>query len=383
MFERALLLATATVSALLVTAVGPRPLRAQSDVAALRRQYDAVESRRIVAASALDSLRRAARRVLDDSLLAGGRTVAFVSAQLTLDDRERLSTALRDEWRALERAFGASAPLLLDGIAWKVEAMLRRGVRGDLRLEFESPLGGSRYVMLSSPIDARVVARVSRRVAAEQATRLHPVLAAYVGDGGVTFDSLGDERVAAARDLALAGSALGRRCLEGATNDCRRVLRPTEGASVLNRYFEPGDWPDLARRARSPSSGDRTEWNRAREECVERGEREVCEAVLRAATPPVPFRREVRGTFVVDALLAGGEKGLERLVAARGDFLGDPIGLLAHVAGHSDESLAASWQARVAVAGREASRHPVAGVLVSSVAWGLLLLGGATLRRPS
>jgi hypothetical protein len=363
---------------------GAATLEAQSDVQQLRRQYEALELRRAAAGKALDSLRRAVSRVLSDSLIAGGRQVRFVKEHVSASERAAIVLALEAEAARLRAEFGASASLLADNRPWDIEEyVVRRTATNEFRLEYQPAYGGLKYVFLDRPIDARPIEIVARSMAAGNATRLHPLTTRYVTDGA-TFDDSGDELARAAESLALSGSATGRRCAGGSIPDCRLVLGGASDKPYLERFFEPVDWPELVRRARRtpPNAPSPSTWAADRERCLEERTGEACEALVRVVPPRFPFGASVRATFFVEGVRLGGEAGLQRLVAARDEYANDPVGLMAHVAGVPADSLIARWRNRVIEQGRLASHDPIVPVFLTSLAWGGLLLMGATLRRP-
>jgi hypothetical protein len=259
--------------------------------------------------------------------------------------------------------------------------VVRRTGRRGYQLDYTPAYGGRKYTALKRPIEARPIEIVMRSTAAANASRLHPLTTRYVLDGA-TFDDAGDELARAASNLALAGSATGRRCLQGAIADCRIVLGERSELTFLARFYEPGDWPALVRRVRSKPEDAPANWSAERTRCLEEGTADICGPLMPFVPVRYPFGAAVRATFFSEAVLAGGEQGLQRLVAARGAYADDPLGLLAHVAKLPEDSLIARWRTNVAEQGRLASRDPIAPVLLTSLAWSGLLLFGASLRRP-
>jgi hypothetical protein len=382
----------AILSAFVMLVAGATGSEAQSDVQRLKQQYDALEARRVVAASALDSLRRAVARVLDDSIEAGGRRVRFVGEQMNETNREILTQTLIAERAWLESKFGAHAATLVDSSAWDIEQArayrsfaprLRRRTPTvvGLRLDYVTPAGAKRNVVFKLTIDTLGLQSVARAVAGERATQLHPTLQAYVRSG----TTLGDAREPEARasqSLALAGSVRGRRCRQGSIEDCRVILAGPTDVSSFSVYFDESDHHEMVRRAAAPRPNASAAVKEDRERCLESRATDACAVAAQRVASRYPFRDVVRTSFAAHALMMGGAAGLDRLVAARGSYEDDPVGLLAHVADVPVDTLVAQWQARVAESGDLATRDPIAPVLFTTLAWSSLLLVAATARRP-
>ena len=348
------------------------------DAAEARAALVAGRVRLAVALAELDSLRKARTAVLDDSVRIGGRLVRYPSDALPEDGRAWLVDGIEAAQEALVERFGARATGLVDTNAWEIR--VARAVLPYRQVDLFAPLIDGRNIYLSGKlkIGAQEVRAVALTAAGAQAARRHSTLTSYAGT--MSFDDEDSRFVRAARNLALGTSSVGRRCVAGAVGACRVVLSPARGAPPLSVWFSREDHRAIVAasemRRRRDSVGVRQ-----REAC-RGGDDEVCDAIVARLEITYPFREDVRATFAAHAVLAGGEAGLARLDAARGSYADDPLALLVHVSGLSEERLIAEWQQRITSAAATAAQPPVAPFAISAAFWCGLLLLGASRRRP-
>ncbi len=367
--------------ALLVAAVPT--LSAQtgpSDVAALRRQYEALAARQRVAGEVFDSLRNARTAPFTDSLVAGGRRVRFIDGQLSAHDQAVLTGALEQVAAELTAHFGERSGVFNDTSSWSLQPRTGRAVRRYLRVDRGVRRQNFPYHHFALPLDSAAVVPVARTAATGALPTLHPWLEQYFR-GGFQLDSAWGGFAWAGRSLAISGSTIGRRCQAGSLADCRTVLDVTAKGSYIERFYTPGDWPDLARRLGKPRNVPDSVWTAAQDACVKRAESDACRRILTWQPPPLPFQDNVRTTLAVQALLLGRGPGLDRLLAAHDAYKDNPIGFFAHVAGVPEDSLIDIWRQRVDAAARAEVRQPLLPVFLTSLAWGGLLLLVTTRRR--
>lgn len=362
----------------LVTLCLPLAVGAQSDVGYLRRQYEAVEARRAVVGTELREFRRRANNLFDDSVQIGARRVAYVRAQLTAEDLDRLRRVLDAESARLRAVFGAGAEALQDSARWTLESDRTRFKRRWL-LKTTRRDGRAVHQTLAVPLDSAEVALMAKSVATSALAGLHPWFLRFA-KGEVPLDSAGDAYAQAASALALRGSSVGERCLRGSLADCRTVVAPDWSRPALDLFYEPADYFGLARRAVRPSPDARSARNQQRARCLEEGDLEVCTALLRAANLGYPFPQDVLATFAVHAALLGGEGGVARAQAAGEEYAGDPLGFFAHVAGVPADTLLQSWQRSIVASREVASERPVWPLGLSSMVW-IGLFGFVATRR--
>jgi hypothetical protein len=354
--------------------------RAQhDDRAQLRRSYEVLTSRQVLLAERRDSLVKATRRALTQEFTAGSRRVRYREGDLSPEDSARIASALAAVEQELRVTFGATTPALLDSADWEYVPNLSRMRRGFASLRFVAPGGSGRHLSIRGAVNTAEIRTAALSLAGAQAGTLHPELRAFapvIGALAVSPPQL--ER--ASRSLALAGSSYGRDCLKEALAACRRVLEPPPSLGLVDQFFTADDFAGLARAGTRPRIATDTAWYTQRARCVETGDRESCEHAARGRRLQDPFRGEMRGTLLIEALLTGGEAGLRRLLAAGDRFRDDPIGLLAHVSGLPAEELLGRWQSRL-VESLTLSRTPVVPDVLATFAWCGLLFLAATVRR--
>jgi len=195
-----------------------------------------------------------------------------------------------------------------------------RESRGTLGMLRTLRINGVSSIQMSRPLSGGRLTAVILALAGAQLPRLVPALESYAG-ANASFAGDDDRFEMVARELALTDWAVASGCLRGG---------------------------DLAR----------------------------CRQALMPATP---LSMLVRGSFVTHALDVGGPQMIARLSA---DTTSDAITLLSRGAQLPADSLIAGWRRRT-VAALERSRPPAGALVVSTAAWGLLLLGLATSRKPS
>lgn len=375
---RALVLAGALIA---LTSPGVvRAARAQ-DLDALRRELDIASAREVQAQRNVDSLRRDRTAVLNDSVKASGRLVRFNANALPTNDRARLLEALDSAARSLEARFGASAPSLMDSLPWELRSSrVRMGSARVLEM-FAPTIDGRRLgVAFRLPMPMDDITALALGAAGAKAATGHPTLERFART--MSLETTDGRYVRAALNMALSNSAVGRRCAAGAIGACRTVLSPPDGPSPLSVWYARGDYRSIVAasqptRARRDSAGVRS-----REACLRNGDDAECERIVSEMQLTYPFHENVRGTFAAHAVETGGAAGLERLRAARDRYVDDPIGLLAHVSGETEDDLIKAWQRRLHAAAVADSQPPVVPLAISAAFWCALLLLGASRRRP-
>jgi len=373
----------AVMAVVLLCGVAVPALLAQSgpsDVAALRRQYDALAARSEVSRELFDSLRNARTAPYTDSLVAGGRRVRFIAGQLSERDQAVLTATLEKVASELAAHFDDRATVLNDTSSWSLRPRAGRAVRRYLRVDRGATRAAFAFHHFVLPLDSAAVVRVALEAATGALPTLHPWLKQYLRSG-FQLDSAWIGFAGAGRIIAISGSTIGRRCREGSTADCRIVLDASIKSANFELYYAPEDWPDLSRRLPKPRGIPDSVWTPNQEACARRAEVDACRRVLTWQPPMSPFQHNVRTTFVIHAILMGRGPGLDRLLAASDAYTDDPIGFFAHVAGVSENVLIDTWRQRIDAAARAEVRQPLLPVLISSLAWGGLLLLVTTQRR--
>lgn len=343
--------------------------------AELRHRLEEVRASGALADSSWKLAVRTAAARRTEHVVAGGRRVAYDPDLFLESDRVRLGEGLeRGRARLIER-FGGESALLLDTTAWFV-APGPRWIGFPAVIDLRTSVGADRVVMsLGSPIDPEEVERFVLQVAGQAIPALAPALDRFAGsDLGLAPT---ESRFAmAGREMAISWAATGRRCATGSVAACRAVLTPQSGSEPLSLHFEPEDWRAVVTAGRMPAVGD-SAFFAFRRACLAGNDRD-CATIVGKVGVPDPFSSGLRATFVLHAIELGGRDALGQIRRAAE---ADPNALLAAVAGVPPDSLIASWQRRTAQA-LEDERQSLVPVTLSVAGWSLLLLVGASRRKP-
>ena len=343
--------------------------------AELRQRLDVVRARRALADSNLTLARRASAARRTDFVVAGGRRVAFDPEVLSAPDRVLLDEGLeRGRARLMDR-FGADGALLLDSADW----LVARGPRWlgiPSAIDLRTSDGAERLIArLRSPIDPEQVEAFVLRIAGLAIPALAPTLSHY-GSSDLGLAPAEYRYAEAGREMAISWAAAGRRCATGSVAACRAVLTPQRSDGPLSLHFEPADWRAVVTAGRMPALTD-SSFFALRRACLAGNDRD-CAMIVSKVGVPDPFSAGLRATYVLHAIELGGRGALGQI---RGASETDPHALLAAVAGVPPDSLIASWQRRTTQALNDEREHLVP-VMLSVTGWSLLLLLGASNRKP-
>lgn len=371
--RRALACAAGAAFVLAFVAGTPSALPAQS-ADSLRARLGRVSAARALADTTVRRLEqeRSARRTA--RIRSGGRTVAYDPALLTPEDSGGIAAGLALGLDRLVERFGEEGRTLVDSATW-----VAVGIPwwfGQRRVELRTATSGAAESLhLPRPLDPE---RVARFVLQAAGASLAPSSAALSAWSPWSVSLAGEEvRFAeAGRELALSWAAVGRRCSAGSALACRRALEPVPGEDRLGLLFDASDWRAVVTASPLPALTDSIFFSRRRA-CLA-GDDPACAQIVARLTPPDPFSGGMRATLIMHAIDLGGRDALRRF---RSSTEREPVPLLAEVAGVSEDSLIMSWQRRTAVA-LTAERRGAIPLSLSVAGWTLLLLGGATFRRP-
>lgn len=373
MSEHRALACTRAVLALALVLCGPSLLPAQS-ADALRARLEhvrAVRARSDTTVRRLEQERRARRTA---RIRSGGRTVAYDPTLLTPEDSARIAEGLARGLDRLVARFGEEGRTLIDTVTWV--AVRVPWWFGQRRVGLRTATSGAAETLnLPQPPDPEWVARFVLQSAGPALVPGSTALNAWSPWSVSLADE--EERFAeAGRELALSWAAAGRRCSTGSVSACRRALEPVPGEDRLDRLFDASDWRAVVTASPLPALTDSTFFSRRRT-CLA-GNDAACANIVSQLTPPDPFSGGMRATLVMHAIDLGGRDALGRF---RSSTEREPLALLAEVAGVPEDSLIMSWQRRTAVA-LAAERRGVIPLSLSVAGWSLLLLAGASFRRP-
>ena len=311
------------VASALTLAASDAGAQVSLSTAELRARTDSMQVRARAADSAYRRALRQRRGAAAETLVVAVHGFKIVATEGMLSARERkvLAEDVRKAFTTLARDFGAESVALVDTTTpWRVRES--RGTLGMLRTLRINGVSSNTQVniQMSRPLSGGRLTAVILALAGAQLPRLVPALESYAG-ANASFAGDDDRFEMVARELALTDWAVASGCLRGGDPDrCRQALMPATPLSML-----------------------------------------------------------VRGSFVTHALDVGGPQMIARLSA---DTTSDAITLLSRGAQLPADSLIAGWRRRT-VAALERSRPPAGALVVSTAAWGLLLLGLATSRKPS
>ena len=356
----------------------PASLAAQSDAATLRARLDTVSRNRTIAQAeykADAAMRRAARPT--DTLQIEGVRVLVRADQLTDIERASISEGFKLAIEHVRQRFGPGSVALVDTSSWQVESA--RGYRPQFSMARLVVIGGhaQHTQLLRRPVDAHEVRRMVLKHSGENLARVVPALAYAVSAASLEFTT--QAREGAARELAMSWSSPARRCHTGSLPDCRRVLTNFAGDAALGAWFDPPDHRAVvASRTGEIAQEDAARWT-LRKKCLD-GDDPACTQLAQTMTTPFPLSTSVQATFVEHALESGPPEMLARMAAD--STTTDVIALLARGSGIPEDSLIATWQRRNADA-LVASHPSPYPIVLSTAAWGLLLLGLATRRKPA
>lgn len=351
------------------------PSRASAQSAdSLRARLQHVSAAAARADTTVRRLEREGRARRTARIEAGGRRVAYEPGLLSARDSTRIAEGLALGRDRLVERFGEEGPAMLDTAFWVAREapwwLSRQGI--EIR---STASGASAQVLLPRPIDPARVARFVLQTAGAALLPGSPALEAW-SPWSVSLANEEERFAEAGRELALSWASVGRRCSTGSAPACRAVLEPVPPHDRLRLLFDQNDWRAVVTASPLPALSDSAFFSHRRA-CLA-GDDAACARIVGQLTPPDPFSGGMRATLVMHAIDLGGRDALRRFRATTGQ---EPLPLLATVAGVSEDSLIVSWQRRTAVA-LAAERRGVIPLSLSVAGWSLLLLGGATLRRP-
>lgn len=311
-------------------------------------------------------------RVYDSALRRGNFTIAYAAGSLRDADTTAIGEGLRRADAQLRARFGADGAALAVGV-WSVERRAgRRAFNNNLLLENSD--GSLARQSLASPVDPREVERFVIAQAGAHLVRITPALRGYAGWAVFQHTRELDEELA--RRLATSWAASGRRCAAGALDACATVLTPFDPSTAIAAHFEPRDYRTVVASGRLPALSD-SAFFVARRACLD-GSDSSCVSIIHTVLAPDPHNEMVRGSLLAHAIELGGTAAVTR-AAERADA--EPLVALAHIAGVPADSLLASWHRRTFSALDEKRSRTELPLLLSSIAWGGLLLLAATRRK--
>ena len=339
----------------------------QAREAALRHEIAQTDSARL----------RAEGRLPDRIIRVEDVAIAYAAGTFSARDSAIVAAGIADGLTSLRARHGEVGVALARGARWAVRPATR--FRSNLVVGYELDRSDSRVgnAWLPRVFDARDVARIIIGFAGERLTRQVPALASYNGYGVLQPDGRTDAEVA--RRLALSTSATTRRCWAGAIAACAVVMAPFDPGAPVDRYYAESEYRHVVRVAALPGIGDSVFFAHRRR-CLDDSTGVAlasCESAIRRLALPDPLNPMVRGSLLAHALRLGGRDALTR--AGERQDLG-AIGLLGHIAGVPEDSLLRSWRRSIGESLARERDPNEAALLLTSIAWGGLLLA-ATLRR--
>ena len=359
-------IATGIMGALLL--IAPRIVPAQ-EAAEWRLRLHAQAARTAAASKAYQESNDVAH-VYDAAVRVGGLVVGYAQGSLIDADTAAIASGLRAGIDQLRGRFGDAGAGLATG-AWSATRSARRFSN---MIILENLDGSRTRDLIAAPVDPLEVERFVIAQAGELFVHRTPALGAYSGYTTFQYDRERDSEIA--RRLATSWAASGRRCASGALDACAAVLTPFDRSTAIAIHFEPRDYRTVIVSAPLPSLSD-SSYFVARRRCID-GVDSVCVSMIGTVMAADPYNAMVRGSLLAHAVALGGSGAVAR-AAERADA--KPIEALAHIAGVSEDSLLASWHRRTFSALSEKRRRTDLPLLLSSIAWGGLLLLVASRRK--
>lgn len=307
----------------------------------------------------------------DREIRAGGRHLRYYASELSAADSTVLVRGFELGQERLRARYGEAGVALIDSSAWGLDKTTR-GIFTVYTLYAERDPLGTR-AGLWPPISPENVADHMLENAGERLVQRTPALHRFAGSFALRPALLPHDDLA--RGLALSWAASGRRCAAGVMSACRTVVEPFEGTANIDRYFEPGDYRTVVAAGRLPAISDSL-FFASRRRCLD-GADSACVRIIAQVQAPDPFGVEMRGSVLALAIELGGHDALARIAAAPDD---PPLALLARTAGIPEDSLLRVWHART-IGAVDNGPSAAVPVLLSTVAWGALLLLAASRRK--
>lgn len=358
--------------ALLLLALGAAPAEAQ-ELAEWQQRLAEANSRMVAATDAMKA--GSVKRVYDRMVREGEASVSFVAGDLSARDSVAIARGLANANETLRARFGESGVALTTGARWNVDSYSGSSRRRVLDMVSFQRVGESQTGQtMRKPIDPAVVegmviARAGERLVSRTRALNHHNGWAVLQPDDRLYAEVG-------RRLSTSWAGAARRCAAGAIGACMSVLAPFDPGAEPTRYFDASDFRYVVASARLPALSD-SSYFAARRQCID-GADSVCADIVGRVPMIDPLNASVRGTLLAHAIELGGRDALDR-AAAHADA--PAMEALARIAGVSADSLVASWHARVYAALDEERATTDPSLLLSSVAWGGLLLLVATRRR--
>lgn len=359
------------VLALLLLASGTAPAAAQELAEWNRRLAESYAQ----LVSATDAMKAGSvKRVYDRVVRDGELSVSFAAGDLSARDSAAIARGLANANETLRARFGEAGVALTVNARWTVDSYGESERRVLDWVGFQRAEDWQNRQDMRKPIDPALVAGMVIARAGERLVSRTRALNQYNGWAALQPDDRLYAEVGRRLSTSWAGAA--RRCAAGAIGACATVLAPFDADAEPTRYFDASDFRYVVASARLPALSD-SSYFAARRQCID-GADSVCAAIIGRVPMIDPLNASVRGTLLAHAIELGGTDALVR-AAAQADT--PPMEALARIAGVSTDSLVASWHARVYAALDEERATTDPSLLLSSVAWGGLLLLVATRRR--
>jgi hypothetical protein len=379
---RTVALACALAYALIAPSLGAQSAFAPSaELQRLRMDADSADARRLRALEEFRRAQREERELTDTSWVDAGRVRVLISPAVLSDaERDRVREGIERALDSLDARFGEDALKMIDtSRPWTIAgtAGFLSGLKpANATSRAFGPQGMQHH--LRRPVSDAALESFALRQAGRALGRAVPSLATYVGENA-TFARDDGRWETAARELALSYSTAARLCHGGDVAQCRRVLTPAGPREALDQWFVPADYRAVVTASSMDIAPSDTvnlaSWGRCKA-----GADSACTRLALRIPVRDPFSGNLRGTFVSYALEVG-EPGMPERMRADSTTR-DPVELLARAAGMPADSLIAGWQRRTSRALDDAI-VPAVPVVFSTAAWGLLLLGVASRKRPS
>lgn len=357
------------------------PVRAQSDLEALKARAETAKVRSAAATAAYRTASARARMARSDTVRAAGLEVIVVPRLGSALENARLADGLERGRSLLRQRWGSAADVLVDTTSWRLVGSQRRLASLQALTLASGQAGRRTSIEVRRPIDPARVERFVLRHAGTNITRAIPALEGFAGTD-LPLDEPPETYETAARELALSWSSPARRCYAGSIPDCRRILTRAHGQSRLDIWYDPADHRAVATAHAGDIVPTDTVRHRLRKRCND-GEDAACTALMRSFPEArFPLSTNPRATFVSHALARSDSAAFSRLRAAPAEGTPDVVALLSGATGISEDSLIAGWRDR-AHDTLSRSRPPALPLVAGTAVWGLILFGISTRRRPS
>jgi len=352
-------------------------LPARASAAALRAELDRAEREADSLKERVDALASEKEALFTGRFEAGGRTVRFIPGDLTDADRRIIEEGLTRADSSLRARYGDDLAPFRDPVVWSARSLGPNNPRGTFLSAHRrsNAYWGPRDFNMTQPT-VELVEAIALDQAGRNLVDRAPRISEFTRSTLVLND--GRRRFArAGREMALSYASAGRECVAGSPAACRAVLTLPGADGGLSLYFSPADYRSVVTSGELPPTADSAQFA-ARRRCLAGSDTACVTAVAALSRVPNPFSGTLRSTAVEVALELGGRDAPTRLVTTRD---GSALQILATVAGVTEDSLVRAWQQRVRTA-MDAESPDAGRDGVTVAAWSLLILFGATRRKP-